>query len=132
MFKQGLKHGVYVILITLISIAFTFLLDDKKYNEIIIGVTLIVSWLVVGYYFKKQYGSLFSIAIDPLKVKGIGYYILGVGLIWGPAKLLATDLPMENINPIIYFMLIVLSVPFAGMSAIGALVVGGMFHRDKA
>ncbi len=132
MFTQGLKHGVYVIAITLVAVAISLSLEHRRISEALVGATVIVSWLVVGYFFKKDHGSLFSIILESKKVKGLWHYLLGAGVIWGPAKLFISEFPIPDINPFINFVLVILSVPLAGMSVIGVLIFGGMFYRVKA
>ena len=132
MFAQGLKHGGYVIAITLLAVVISLSMENREISEAVVGTTVIVSWLVVGYFFKKYHGSLFSIILDAKRVKGLLHYLLGVGVIWGPAKLFVSEFPIPDINPIINFVLVILSVPLAGMSVIGALIFGGIFYRVKA
>ncbi|MDH5447100.1 MAG: hypothetical protein OEY52_16245 [Gammaproteobacteria bacterium] len=132
MFKQGLKHGTYVLAITLMALVFSLPLKSHETSELIVGITVIVSWLVVGYFFKKHHGSVFSIFTDAKKLRGIWYYIIGAGIIWGPVKLFSSEFPIPDVNPIVNIALIVVSVPLAGMSVIGALIIGGIFYRIKA
>jgi hypothetical protein len=129
MFKQGIKHGSYALLVTIISIALSLLLNNQALSELIIGITVILSWLIVGFFYKKENGSIFSIIVEPEKIKGFWHYILGAGLIWGPAKLFTMEFPFPDINPIFNLMLILLSIPMMGMSLIGVLIIGGFFYR---
>ena len=131
MFVEGLKHGAYVIVVTIISAAISLLLEDKAITELMVGVTIIIAWIVIGYHFKKKYGSLFLLAIDTEKIKILWHYFLGVGLIWGPAKLFSSGYPSPELSPIINIALIVLSVPLSGISIGGALIIGGLFCRVK-
>ncbi len=131
MFKQGIKHGTYVLGATIISIVLSYLINNQEISELIIGTTVIVSWLVVGYFYKKENGSIFSIIVEPEKIKALWHYILGAGLLWGPAKLFTIEFPIPDINPIFNLILILLSIPMMGMSLIGVLVIGGFFYKES-
>jgi len=67
MFILGLKHGALVISATIIVLALSSLISNKEITEFIVGTTVIISWLIVGYFFKKQNGSIFTVAIEPKK-----------------------------------------------------------------
>ena len=131
MFKQGLKHGAYVIVLTLLAFAISIPFKNKEVLEWLVGSTVILSWLGIGYHYKKHYGSLFLNFMDAEKQKGILYYLLGIGLIWGPAKLFSSEFPITDINPIINLILLVISVPLSALSIVGALFMGGFFYRAK-
>lgn len=131
MFIQGLKHGLYTFIATVAAIMIAMQFKNDDITKLIIGITVIVSWLLVGFFFKKNYGSLLSIATDAKRIKGIWYYILGVGLLWGPAKLFITDYPIPESSLLINIALALVSVPLAGASVIGALLIGGIFYRGN-
>jgi len=81
--------------------------------------------------YKKNIGPL-VFSDDGKAVNRLFKYIFGVGMVWGPAKLFLAGFPISEANPIFNIGLVLLSVPMAGMSVIGALLIGGMFYRVKS
>jgi hypothetical protein len=132
MFKKGLIHGAYVLALTITIIIICKLIGNPEVSVLLTGITEITSWLVIGYFFKKNNGSIISIITEPNKIKGFFYYVLGAGILWGPAKLYSTgEYPIPDFNPIFNVILFLISIPMMGMSLIGVLIVGGFFYKEK-
>ena len=136
MFVKGLVQGTTILLVTVLVVLFSPLFHSKDFTELAVGVTVFVGWFVAGYFYKKRYGSIFySLFFSERKkeyVNGLIHYTMGVGLIWGPAKLLASGFPIHDVLPIFNIALLLLSIPLSAMSVVGALIIGGLFYRDKS
>ena len=131
MFKQGLKHGAIVLVITFIAAIISMLSRDEKIVEIVVDSTVIISWLTIGYFYKKNHGPLVTLTPDAAVVKRIWGYILGVGVIWGPAKLLLIGFPIPEAPIYLNMLVAVIAVPFSGAAVLGAVIVGGFFYRGE-
>jgi hypothetical protein len=131
MFRKGVIHGIIVLLAAIVSVIVASLIENEDISELLIGLTVIVGWLVVGYMYKKNIGPLIF-SEDGKAVNRLIKYIFGVGMVWGPAKLFLADFPVPDVNPIFNIALALLSIPMAGMSVFGALLIGGMFYRVKS
>lgn len=135
MFTKGLAQGIIILLATVLAVLFASLFHRKDFTELAVGVTVLVGWFVAGYFYKKRYGSIFySLFFGRGKeyASGLIHYTMGVGLIWGPAKLFASGFPLHDVLPIFNIALLLLSIPMSAMSVVGALIIGGLFYKDKS
>lgn len=136
MLVKGLTQGIIVLLATVLAVLFAALFHSKDFSELAVGITVFVGWFVAGYFYKKRYGSIiYSICFSGRGkeyANGLIHYAMGVGLVWGPAKLFAAGFPIHDVLPIFNIALLLLSIPMSGASVVGALIIGGLFYKDKS
>ena len=131
MFKTGLKHGIIVLLIVAAVTLISMLSKNKDVIAVSMDFSTIVSWLVTGYLFKKHHGPLITFQPTPEMAKNLLGYVLGVGFIWGPAKLMLAGFPVEGAPIIANIFLAIIAIPFSGFAVIGAILIGGWFYKGN-
>ena len=131
MFKTGLLHGGIVLLVVALATLLSTLFKNNEVVAITINTSTIISWLIVGYFYKKKYGSFFTFLPAQKKSGNVYGYIIGIGVIWGPAKLFIAGYPIDNVPIIINILLGLIAIPFSGVAVIGAIIVGGWFYKGK-
>jgi len=135
MFAKGITQGIFVLLATVLAVVIASLFHSKDFVDLAVGITVFAGWFIAGYFYKKRYGSILYSLLFSGRGKeyanGLIHYAMGVGLIWGPAKLFALGFPIHDVLPIFNFALLLLSIPISGASVIGALIIGGLFYKGE-
>ncbi len=98
--------------------------------EALIGGVFLLGAVSLGYVYKRWNGSLIFTK-DGKGFTRLFPFLFGVGTILGPLKLFLGPFPVPDVIPLINMLLLVLSVPLSGMSALGAMLVGSVFYKRE-
>jgi len=130
MYKQGAIYGVIVLAIAFVAGLIANQIGGEQWAEIIIGLSVLIAWGIVGYLYRKKIGPMFF-SEDGKAVIRLMKFGIGVGVVWGPAKLYLSNFPVPDVLPIWNLLLAILAIPLAGLSVVGVLVIGGWFYRGS-
>ena len=92
-------------------------------QESVINLSAAIAVVTSGYINRKNYGSILTIFLEGPK-GALSQFILGLGTIIGPVKLMASGFPIEGALPIFNALFLVLCIPFGGLSLFPFLIIG--------
>jgi hypothetical protein len=87
-------------------------------------------FLAAGYFYKKHHGPL-AFSQDGKAIGRTTRFLLGIGTIIGPVKLLFSGIASLKLSGIGIAVLAVCCIPLSGMSVFPLILIGSLFCRAK-
>ena len=125
---QGAACTTLLILIVLTMVLAARTRLSARETGFAISLFFISGSVFIGYIYKRWNGPLFF-AEDGKSLIRLTPFLLGVGTVLGPTKLLLSPISIPTSIPLVKIFLFVISIPLAGATILGAMLVGSLFHR---
>jgi len=106
------------------------LLFGSEVGGIVAAIGALAASGALGYFFKRWNGPLIF-AADGKAMSRLWPFLFGVGMVLGPIKISQAQFPIPGISMLANLALLFLSVPLAGMSAMGPMLIGSIFWKRE-
>ena len=129
-YLQGLLTTIAMIVAVLIADFLARLIFNSAILTIVSVTSAVACLGTLGYLFKRWNGPLIF-APDGKSMSRLLPFLLGVGTVLGPIDLIHASFPIPGVIPLANLALLALSIPLAGISAFGPMLVGSIFWKHE-